>query len=69
MTLELLRSIGGDKRRHHNQASVALAEPRALPDVAVYDLLGKLNHLGNDGANTLAGWIRLLGHRDLLWCR
>ena len=48
MTFKLLGSVSGDQCRYDDQASVPLAEPGSLPDVAIYDLLRELDHLRHD---------------------
>jgi hypothetical protein len=64
MAPQLLRAVGRDQGSKDDQAAVTLAQFRALPDVAVNDLVRKIDELRDGAAKTFAradGWI---GHDD-----
>src|SRR5712671_992028 len=55
VTAQLPLAAECNKRRHGDQAAIALRQARAFPDLAVNDLLGKLDELWRDRSNLLAG--------------
>ena len=55
VALELLGAVERNEGRAGDQAAVALRQLRPLPDIAVDNLLGEVDELGDGGANLVAG--------------
>src|ERR1700733_4460414 len=66
VTAQLLWPIARNECRHHDQAAVALAESRPLPDVTINNLIREFDHLRDSAANTLARGYRWVSHDDIL---
>src|SRR6266446_654121 len=54
VTMELPLAAECNERRHGDQAAIALRQARAFPNLAIDDLLGKLDELWRDRPNLLA---------------
>ena len=64
--LELLRPVGRDQRRERDQAAVALRQARALPQVAIDDIVGVVDQRRHERLDAVAlGGRRCLGHVSL----
>jgi hypothetical protein len=65
VTTKLLGPVGTDQGGEDDKAAVTLAQTGTLPDVAVNDVFGHLDHFGNGGTNSIACTHRWLCHELL----
>src|SRR5258708_17591464 len=63
MAAQLLAAVHGDQRGNGDQAAVALGEAGPLPDVAIDDLFGEIDQLGDKRPHAIAGVGGCFGHR------